>query len=255
MPRRRTATVGTPGRRVRASSTLGVELEPVAPGEIDHVERDDRRQPELDQLQRETQMIVEVRRVEHDDQGVGLALALLPAEQHVAGDRLVGACRIEAVGAGQVDQLDRAAVGERQPARMPLDRHAGIIGDLLPGAGQRVEQRALAGIGAAGHGDERRRGHWRQGKDAHRAGVLAADRDGHPADADRDRVAAERPQVQRLDRDAFIEAEIPAGAALRQLRARPNRSTATRALAPMASWSRLIVPGWKCAFILAIDYH
>ena len=142
-----------------ALERLRVELEPIALGEIDHVKRDDRRQPELDQLQREAQMVVEIGGVDHDHQRVGLALALLPAEQDVAGDRLIGACGIEAVGAGQVDHLDRAAVGERQPARMPLDRDPGIIADLLARAGQRIEQRALAGIGIAGDGNERERVH------------------------------------------------------------------------------------------------
>ena len=47
---------------------LRIELEAVALGEIDHVERDDRRQPELDQLQREAEMIVEVGRVDDDEQ-------------------------------------------------------------------------------------------------------------------------------------------------------------------------------------------
>ena len=65
--------------------------------------------PSVDQLQREAQVIVEVGGVDDDQQRVGQALALLLAEQDVAGDRLVGAGRIEAVGAGQVDQLDRAA--------------------------------------------------------------------------------------------------------------------------------------------------
>ena len=159
MPRRRTATVSITGTPSSRSSAFGIELEPVALGEVDHVERDDRRQAELDQLQREAQVIVEVGRVEDDHQRIGLALALLLAEQHVARHRLVGARRLEAVGAGQVDQLDRAAVGERQPAGMALDRDAGIIADLLPRAGQRVEQRALAGIGIAGDRDERERVH------------------------------------------------------------------------------------------------
>ena len=82
------------------------------------------RQAELDQLQREAEVVVEVGRVEDDHQRVGLALARLLAEQNVASDRLVGARRIEAVGAGEIDQLDRPSVGERQPAGMPLDRDA-----------------------------------------------------------------------------------------------------------------------------------
>ena len=43
------------GNAELAFEHFGVELEPVAPREIDHVQGDDRRQPELDQLQREAQ--------------------------------------------------------------------------------------------------------------------------------------------------------------------------------------------------------
>ena len=158
MPRRRTATVSITGTPSSVRSA-GVELEPVALGEIDHVQRDDRRQAELDQLERKSEVVVEVRCVEDDDQRVGLALALLPAQQDVARDRFVGARRIEAVGAGEVDHFDRPAVGQRQAAGIPLDRDARIIADLLTRAGQRVEQRALAGIGVAGDGNERERVH------------------------------------------------------------------------------------------------
>ena len=94
---------------------------------------------------------------------LGLPLAFLPAEQHIAGDRFIRACGIEAVGAGQVDHLDRPPIGQNEPTGLPLDRHAGIIADFLPGAGQRVEQRALAGIGIAGDGNERKRIHWVSG--------------------------------------------------------------------------------------------
>ena len=44
--------------------------------------------------------------------------------------------------------------------------------------------------------------------DAYRARMPAPDRHGHSADTDRDRVAAEGAEVQRLDRNALIEAEI-----------------------------------------------
>ena len=36
----------------------------------------------------------------------------------------------------------------------------------------------------------------------------AADGDGHPADPDRERIAPERAEVQRLDRNALVEAEV-----------------------------------------------
>ena len=66
---------------------------------------------------REAQVIVEVGRVEDDQERVRLPLPLLAAEQDVASDRFVGADRIEAVGAGQVDDFDRAAVGQRAAGR------------------------------------------------------------------------------------------------------------------------------------------
>ena len=50
--------------------------------------------------------------------------------------------------------------------------------------------------------------------DADGAGMGAADRDGHPADPDRERIAAERAEVERLDRDAFVEAEVAQAAGL-----------------------------------------
>ena len=113
----RTATVGITGTPSSRSSTAGIELQPVALGQVDHVERDHDRQAERDQLEREAQMIVEIGGIDHDDQRVGQPLALLRADHDVARHALVGAGGFEAVGAGQVDQLDRAAVVERQPAR------------------------------------------------------------------------------------------------------------------------------------------
>jgi hypothetical protein len=145
------------GRNDRNSKLMregfGVELETVAVGEIDHVQRDHGRMPKLDQLEAEAQVIVEVRGVNDDDQGVGLALAFLLAEQDVASHRFVGACRFEAVRTWKVDELDRAAIGQHQPTRVTFDRDARIIADFLAGARQSVEQRALPGIGAAGDGN------------------------------------------------------------------------------------------------------
>ena len=121
MPRLRTATVSMTGTPSSAGQLGHVELKPVTLGEIDHVERDHHRQAEIDQLQREAEVIVEVGGVDHDQQRVGQALAGLLAEQDVAGDGFVGAGRVEAVGAGQVDQFGRAAAragrGGRRGAR------------------------------------------------------------------------------------------------------------------------------------------
>ena len=84
---------------------------------------------------------------EHDDLGRGLAFEF--AVDDLARHLLVGARGIEAVGTRQVDQLERFSARQRQPAGLALYRDAGIIGDLLPRAGQRVEQGRLARIGVA----------------------------------------------------------------------------------------------------------
>src|SRR3546814_3651960 len=75
------------------------------------------------------------------DLRVGARLARLAAEYDVARHRFVEARGRQAVGSGQVDQRQRAAVGEARVPRLPLDGDPGIIGDLLPRAGQRVEDR------------------------------------------------------------------------------------------------------------------
>jgi hypothetical protein len=233
---------------------LRIELEPVAFGEVDHVQRDDRREPEFDQLQRETQVIVEIRGVEHDHQRVRLALAGLLAQQHVSGHRFVRARRIEAVGARKIDQLDRPAVLERQTPRMPLDRHARIIADLLARAGERVEQRALAGIGAAGDGNERERVHCLRGMT--RTAPACLRRIATVIRPTRTAIGS-RPNGPRCSGSTATPSSKP-----KCLRRQPSASSSaaqsidrTRALVPTLSWSRLVVSGWKGAFILATDYH
>ncbi len=133
----------------------GIDPQAVARRHVDHVERQHHRAPELFELQHEAQMVFDVAGVGDHDQRVGQPFARLASQHDVARHLFVGAGRIEAVGAGQVDQFDRAPVVQHQPSRMPLDRDARIIADLLPRAGQRVEQRGLAGIGIADQCDER----------------------------------------------------------------------------------------------------
>ena len=131
------------------------ERQAVPFGEIDHVERDDHREIERDQLQREAQVQIEVGGIHDDDERIRAALPGLPAEQDIAGNLFVGRRRIEAVGAGKVDQLHGTAIVQRQPAGMALDRHAGIIADLLAGAGECVEQGGFAGVGIADEHNQR----------------------------------------------------------------------------------------------------
>src|SRR3546814_12399946 len=75
-------------------------------------------------------MIDEVGGIDDDDDRVGQPLAGLRAGDDVARHALVGRRRLEAVCAWQVEQFDRAAIVERHPAGVTLDRDSWIIAHL-----------------------------------------------------------------------------------------------------------------------------
>lgn len=202
-----------------ARQNFRIERQPVPLGQIDHVERDDDRQAQRDELQGEAEVIVEIGGIDDHDQCVGPALARLRSHHDVARDLLVEAAGIEAISAGEVDQLDRAAIVEHQPTRMPLDGDAGIIAHLLPRAGQRVEQGTFAGIGIADERNQRCGVHQMamgmgEGRvsstrrDADRGSDPAAQRHGHPADPAGDRATAQRRPMQHLDPHTFVKAQF-----------------------------------------------
>ncbi len=83
----------------------------------------------------------------------GAASPCQPAQHGVAGDLLVRAAGAQGIGAGQVEHRHRPAGGGLDPAFLPLDGDAGVVGDLLVGAGQGVEQGGLAGVGIADQRD------------------------------------------------------------------------------------------------------
>ncbi len=94
-----------------AREDIRVQLQPVTGGKIDHVERHHGRQAKGDQFKGKAKVIVEIGGIDHHHQRVRQPLAMLLAEDHVAGHLLVGAGGIKAVRAGQVDQFERAAIG------------------------------------------------------------------------------------------------------------------------------------------------
>lgn len=49
----------------------------------------------------------------------------------------------------------------------------------------------------------------------------SADRDGHPADADRERITTERPQMERFDTYAGVETEVAQTACLGIIKGSP----------------------------------
>ena len=83
----------------------------------------------------------------------GAASPCAPALDHLERDLLVGRGRRQAVGAGQVDDRDRAAVRQARQADLALDRDAGVVGDLLARAGEQVEERGLAAVRVADQRD------------------------------------------------------------------------------------------------------
>jgi hypothetical protein len=153
---------------------------PAAPlGDVHHVERQDDRTAELPDLERQPEVQAQVGRVGHAHDDVGGGLVREPAEHDVARDLLVGAVRPQRIGARQIDHIDDAAARASEAAGLALDGDAGVVGDLLPAAGQRVEDRGLAAIRVADQGDAQDVGGKSQG--GHRRVTLGPNASGRSA--------------------------------------------------------------------------
>ena len=160
----------------------------------------------------------------------------------------------EPVGAGQVGQLDRLAARQHQPPRLALDRDARIVGDLLARAGQRVEQRALAGVGIADQRGGAVAGHRAQQRP--RPASRGHGRGAAPRSSARSSPRSDRPR--RTRRDAQPPPARPRRARARAAAAPPrqpavDQSTATmRARWPTGSRSRVMRSGAaRCARLIA----
>jgi hypothetical protein len=141
---------GDYGRAERGRQLRGLDFETLSLGEIDHRQRDDDGAARLKQLRGEVEVAFEVGGVDDGDYHVGARDARRAAGQHVARDALVERGGVKAVEAGQVDEPGlRAGRGERPDAFLALDRHAGVVGDLLPQTRQGVEQARLARVRVA----------------------------------------------------------------------------------------------------------
>ena len=157
----------------------------------------------------------------------------------------------------------RAAVAQARQADLALDRHAGVVGDLLARAGQQVEEGRLAAVRIADQRDapERRlvrgvqgvrHGASSRGRPLAAAGVRLARRrprcTAPRAGAARtsSRRSAPRAARARPGRGAAAAPARPAGSRARRggagrrrrSRATPRRRAATVARAPSASWFR-----------------
>ncbi len=121
-----------------------VDIDMLAFGDVEHVQRHDAGDAQLQQLQRQVEVALQVGGVDHVDQQIGVA-----AQNVVAGDLLIerGLLRDggEGVGAGQIDQPHVGLRGGEM-AFFAFDRHARPVADPLACAGQLVEQRGFAGV-------------------------------------------------------------------------------------------------------------
>ena len=153
---------------------------------VDHVQRHHHRPAHLPHFQHEAQVQAQVGGVDHAHQHVRRRLARVEATAQVAGDRFVQAGRVEAVGTRQVQHRVAAPGRRAQHALLALDRDPGIVGHLLPAAGELVEQRGLAAVRVAQQGQAQ--GH---GGLAHAAVSCAA----RPS---RTRAASERRRAKRV---------------------------------------------------------
>ena len=106
---------------------------------VHHVERQHRGRLERQELERQIEVALKVRRVHDVDDAVRLLI-----ENEVPGHDLLGGVRPQRVNARQIDN---GAV--LLPAHLPaflIDRHAGEVADVLVRAGELVKERCLAAV-------------------------------------------------------------------------------------------------------------
>ena len=132
---------------------LDVDSDAAAGRDVEHVEHEDHRPAGALELQQQADGQAQIGRIRHAQHEVGHDLAGGLAEHEVAGDLLVRAAAAQRIGAGQVDHGDLAAQRRDEEAFLALDGDAGIVRDLLPAAGQRIEQRGLAAVWRADQGE------------------------------------------------------------------------------------------------------
>jgi hypothetical protein len=118
---------------------------------VEHVEGQDDGHAQFEDLGGQVEVALEVGGVRDGHDDVGPDLALLLAEDDVNGHHLVGAARRQAVGARQVDQVESPSGAGHVPL-LGFDGDAGVVADVLPQAGQGVEESRLAGVGVADQG-------------------------------------------------------------------------------------------------------
>ncbi len=171
------------------AETVTVDADAPSSGGVDHVDRNDSREPPVDRLGDDRQIAHEVGRVDHDQQRVGgvglLACGCGGAIEALSTDTRFAQVEAERVDARQIDQdrFDRgvvlAACDVRDTGFLGGAREVGGLG---ADARDAVEERGLADIGVAQHGDgaKSRNRAGRGGRAGHRVearSVLGGDHD------------------------------------------------------------------------------
>ena len=114
--------------------------------DVDHVEDEQQRPPDAFELDHQPQGQAEIGGVGDTEQQIRRRLRGETPEHDVARHFFIGTARAQRIGARQIDKTDAAAGRGAQHAGFALDGHARIVRDLLPAAGQRIEQRGLAAV-------------------------------------------------------------------------------------------------------------
>ena len=139
------------------NSELGGELRDVDAvaallDDIDHVDGDDYRDAELDELGREVEVPVEVCSVNDVEDTVRVSV-----NEIVSGNHLIAAERGEGVGSGEVDHLNLAFLAsldvEIDNSRLALNSDSRPVAHVLVGTREVVEHCGLAAVGVAGKGN------------------------------------------------------------------------------------------------------
>ena len=231
--------------------------------QIDHVERNDDRQPQLEHLQREIEIAREVARIEHQQHRIRPRAGFTPGDTArtrpsasvrarsavpglVAGQRpkrdgLVFGERREAVRARQIHQRDeRARMPAAQPTFARLDRDPGIVADLVSRPREQVEQAGLADIRIAGDSDSQRT----HAPDLHAPRLGSTQRHVIPTQAKLERIT-KRCTLDQRDLDSGHEAHLEQAHRHRPVAAhRPH----SRALSDRELIERFALPVLKTHF-------
>ncbi len=119
-------------------------------GDVHHVQRDNQRAAQLYELADQVQIALQIAGIDDNDDDVRAFHIRPNSAEDFHRDLFIGGAADEAVGAGQIDDVAPAAIGQLAAADFFFDGYAGIVGDFLAQAGEGVEDGCLAAVGITG---------------------------------------------------------------------------------------------------------